>query len=603
VRRGAISIIRLKRCFIYRPLAAILAVMLVPSFSRFEGGAGLRASQASAGVLGPSKTIIQNYCVGHLCYIADLGQLEGDAVNAYLGLHNLPPGDAHNIYDYGRADLRNGVRGVMFTILLGIINKPAAERTKHEQALYQWLQSLVQQNEIEEYRLAIAQFHSWQSNPCRFTLDANIASQYGLSYNGAPFCNGFGLLFSSPQVPDQNYFIAYGLENSYGKPALTHPYFGRLVADTGANVAAVAGIAAGASAVVLAGAAAALVASLTASLASIATGVALIDGTAGLAGASAALVVSGSTVQVLGTAFLAAGPIAIIAATIAIGVAAGIQVYNTKQTLDELNNLSNTLTRVTNTPPDLSAFATDPSGLGMYKLQTSMDAQTVPEVASTAMLPPHSDSDLNFAIRKSTETRTTVGATLSYLDWTAINWSAQTFGGWFVQTCNSGRECPQADSINANLRYVDWSGVNWTAARVGDKFVSTKNSVGPTDKPCPADPATGVSTGPDFAKCVSYVSTSIPLKAPGGVFGTGLAVGVAADGATGFQQCRHPTVYAERAVQPDHHRVGQPIAASLFFQQRSTPAAGFFVERGRLREQWPLSSDVQRQCRLARTKL
>jgi hypothetical protein len=564
VRRGAISIIRLKRCFIYRPLAAILAVMLVPIFSRFEGGAGLRASQASAGVLGPSKTIIQNYCVGHLCYIADLGQLEGDAVNAYLGLHNLPPGDAHNIYDYGRADLRNGVRGVMFTILLGIINKPAAERTKHEQALYQWLQSLVQQNEIEEYRLAIAQFHSWQSNPCRFTLDANIASQYGLSYNGAPFCNGFGLLFSSPQVPDQNYFIAYGLENSYGKPALTHPYFGRLVADTGANVAAVAGIAAGASAVVLAGAAAALVASLTASLASIATGVALIDGTAGLAGASAALVVSGSTVQVLGTAFLAAGPIAIIAATIAIGVAAGIQVYNTKQTLDELNNLSNTLTRVTNTPPDLSAFATDPSGLGMYKLQTSMDAQT---------------------------------------DWTAINWSAQTFGGWFVQTCNSGRECPQADSINANLRYVDWSGVNWTAARVGDKFVSTKNSVGPTDKPCPADPATGVSTGPDFAKCVSYVSTSIPLKAPGGVFGTGLAVGVAADGATGFQQCRHPAVYAERAVQPDHHRVGQPIAAGLFFQQRSTPAAGFFVERGRLREQWPLSSDVQRQCRLARTKL
>jgi hypothetical protein len=344
---------------------------------------------------------------------------------------------------------------------------------------------------------------------------------------------------------------------------LTHPYFGRLVADTGANVAAVAGIAAGASAVVLAGAAAALVASLTASLASIATGVALIDGTAGLAGASAALVVSGSTVQVLGTAFLAAGPIAIIAATIAIGVAAGIQVYNTKQTLDELNNLSNTLTRVTNTPPDLSAFATDPSGLGMYKLQTSMDAQTVPEVASTAMLPPHSDSDLNFAIRKSTETRTTVGATLSYLDWTAINWSAQTFGGWFVQTCNSGRECPQADSINANLRYVDWSGVNWTAARVGDKFVSTKNSVGPTDKPCPADPATGVSTGPDFAKCSSYVSTSIPLKAPGGVFGTGLAVGVAADGAAGFHQRAHLAVYAGGAVYPDHYSLGPANAENL----------------------------------------
>jgi len=102
VKRGALSIIRLKRCFIYRPLAAILAVMLMPIFSGFEGGAGLRASRASAGVLGGSNTIIQNYCVGHLCYIADLSQLERDAVNAYLGLHNLPPDDAHIIYDYGR---------------------------------------------------------------------------------------------------------------------------------------------------------------------------------------------------------------------------------------------------------------------------------------------------------------------------------------------------------------------------------------------------------------------------------------------------------------------------------------------------------------------
>jgi hypothetical protein len=46
VKRGAISIIRLKRCFIYRPLAAILAVMMVPMFSGFGGDAGRRAFQA-----------------------------------------------------------------------------------------------------------------------------------------------------------------------------------------------------------------------------------------------------------------------------------------------------------------------------------------------------------------------------------------------------------------------------------------------------------------------------------------------------------------------------------------------------------------------------
>jgi len=99
VKRRAISIIRLKRCFIYRPLAAILALLLLPMFSGFEGAAGVRAFQASAGTISGSKQIIQNYCVGSSCYIADLGQLERDAVAGYLGLHNLPSDDTNIIYD------------------------------------------------------------------------------------------------------------------------------------------------------------------------------------------------------------------------------------------------------------------------------------------------------------------------------------------------------------------------------------------------------------------------------------------------------------------------------------------------------------------------
>ena len=97
--RRAISIIRLKRCFIYRPLAAILALLMLPMFSRFEGDAGMRTFQASAGTIGGSKQIIQNYCVGSSCYVADLGQLERDAVAGYLGLHNLPADDTNIIYD------------------------------------------------------------------------------------------------------------------------------------------------------------------------------------------------------------------------------------------------------------------------------------------------------------------------------------------------------------------------------------------------------------------------------------------------------------------------------------------------------------------------
>ena len=40
----------------------------------------------------------------------------------------------------------------------------------------------------------------------------------------------------------------------------------------------------------------------------------------------------------------------------------------------------------------------------------------------------------------------------------------------------------------------------------------------------------------------------------------------------------HRAVYAGRAVHPDHHCVGQPIAANLCFQQRSTAAAGVLGE-------------------------
>ena len=507
----AISILRLKRSFIYRPAAAILALLLLPVFSRFEGDTAVRAFQASAGVIGGSNAIIQNYCVGTSCYISDLGQLERDAVAGYLGLHNLPSADTDIIYKYGRADLRNAIRGVIFNILQGIIDTPADKRLSHEQNLYNWFQSLVQQNEIDQYKLAIAQYHSWQRDPCLFTLDPVIASEYKLSYNGAPFCGRqFANLFLLPDVPDQTYFTAFGLKNSYGSPASTFPYFGSLVADTGINAAAVAGISAGTAALVISGAAAVLAKSLTLALAAVtATSHAL-------AGSSPLFVLSGSTVAALTPAFIVGGAVVIVLAFIAIGVAAGIRVFNNQKNIDQLNNLTNTLDLVTRTPPDLSAFQSDTSGLGMYKLQTAMDGQTVPDVPSTALLPAHSDSDLNFAIQKSTEPITLVGDTLAYLDWKGAEWSAQTYRGWFVQTCK-GSQCTQADSINANIRYVDWSGVNWTAARLGDKFISTKNKPASTDKDCSADPATGVSTGPDFSKCISYLSTSIPLKAPGGV--------------------------------------------------------------------------------------
>jgi hypothetical protein len=271
------------------------------------------------------------------------------------------------------------------------------------------------------------------------------------------------------------------------------------------NVGLVLGVAGAGAAVVLGTASALLVASLSAALAA-GTGAAA----AAITGAS--FVVSGFTVSALGVAGLAAGPLAIILIAIAIGVVAGMEAYQNQQTIDNLNNMNTTLTQVTNTPPDLNTFISDTSGLGMEKLQLTFNAQTVPERPSTAALPAHQPTDLSFVIQPSGGSPTT-STTLGYRDWDGNMWSAQTWGGWFVQTCANGtgpNKCSQKDSIIADLQYVDWSGVKWTASRVGSTFISVKSQPASTDAKCPANSA-GVSPVTDFSTCSSYVSTSIPM--------------------------------------------------------------------------------------------
>jgi hypothetical protein len=501
MKRRAVSLLRLRRSFIFQPMAAILVVLLLPLLSRFEG-AGVRISEASAQTL--SNAIIQN-CFTTVC--SDVRQLETGGVNAYLALHSLPANDTSVIYKYGRSDLRSGVRGAMFNILLGIILKPASQRTRHEQNLYNWLQGAVQQNEIADYSLALNQFNSWQSDPCHFTLDADLASQYEISYSGTPFCYGGGSLsglFAKPPVPAESYFTAYGLKYSYGKSALTDPDFPSIVADTSANVAQVWRIGGGIAA------AAGLATGTAVVLVTVLTGV-TVNVQLGVTASTAAL---GALPSALA---LAAGPLAIVTIAILIGVAAGMQAFNNQQTINNLNNLNRLLDQAKATPPDLNAFASDSSGLGMYKLQSSFVAQTVPEIASTATLPAHRVSDLNFAIQKSTAMSPTISSTLDYEDWNGIDWSAQTYGGWFVQNCNSGENCPQQDSIIAGIRFVDWSGTNWAASRIGNKFIIIKEKPASTDKECGPDPATGVSPGPDFSRCSDYLSASIPLKDPNGL--------------------------------------------------------------------------------------
>jgi hypothetical protein len=174
-----LQVSRLARSAIYQPLAAVLAVLLMPTFAWMESTAGIplgtsaKAFQSSAQIViqgcGTSRgnLIIQNVCVNGTSYDVggDLTQLESDAVNAYLTEHKLPLSEASLIYSEGRTDLRNAIRGNMLAILLAVITEPASTRTncalldpnkqaacQHDQLLYSWMQALVQQNEIAEYK-------------------------------------------------------------------------------------------------------------------------------------------------------------------------------------------------------------------------------------------------------------------------------------------------------------------------------------------------------------------------------------------------------------------------------------------------------------------
>ncbi len=197
-------------------------------------------------------------------------KLEADAVNAYLATHKMPASEASVIYEYGRTDLRTKIRTMMSTTLFGIVSKDPSIRTAHEQRLYTWLQGYVQKNEIALYTKAVAHYNAWVADPCNFALDSTLATTYGISYNGAPFCgNSLSTFFGLPvpTVPSLSYFKAYGLKNSYTAAAADYPKYGTILADMTIDMAVVAAIATTASVVIAGTTSGLLVGSLTGALA------------------------------------------------------------------------------------------------------------------------------------------------------------------------------------------------------------------------------------------------------------------------------------------------------------------------------------------------
>jgi hypothetical protein len=538
----------------YKPLAILLVALLTPALAWVaNSNLFLANAQVGSGCFSGNNSIIQNYCdaAGNI-YVTDLAQLEADSIDAYLDEHHIEKTAASRniVYQYGRSDLRSQIRGIMFANLLSIVNMTPSARTTHQQALFTWFQSLVQKNEFAYYDQAVKQYGAWFNDACHFTLDPTIAQQYGLSYNGNPWCGAsFSLaaLFDpNLGVPSTSYFTTYGLKKSYAVIGDSFPGYGALVAQTNISTGQLIGVlstAAGFIAALTAGG------SIAAGLTPVITTVTVTNVFEITNALQGTLTVVESTTTTAIPATMVVVPVAIIAMAILIGISAGMNAFDYSRTLQEQADLVKKRNALVNTPPDIYAMAADTSGQGAYKLQNTFiprtlagvcnggqgEAASVPcagqtprDLPSSATLPQHvNGTDWSFDGAEA----------LQYRDWNGANWNVATWGGWFVQTCVDGLpqsnsdgsnatngKCAQSDSIIADLFYIDWSDTTnpdntrdrgmWSAVRIGDKFSLVKGVKTSAKTACTASEK-GV-TGGDLSQCSAYVSDSVKITGGNG---------------------------------------------------------------------------------------
>jgi len=90
---------------------------------------------------------------------------------------------------------------------------------------------MVHKNEIAEYTAALSHFNSFYVEPCHFVPDPDLAAQFGITWNGTPWCYGTATsAVFAPSILSGDYFVGYGINKSYNKPVGTYPNFGQIVA-------------------------------------------------------------------------------------------------------------------------------------------------------------------------------------------------------------------------------------------------------------------------------------------------------------------------------------------------------------------------------------
>jgi hypothetical protein len=157
----------------------------------------------------PATAIIQDCILGNTPF-------ESNMVSLYLAIHGQPPSAASTIYQYGGLELRSDIRSFMWTYIEGVIKGDPSLRSPSDKAIFNWIQTAVQNNENAYFQAAVANYNSWAKDPCEFQLDAAAAKGFGISYDGAGYCGAsLAGTFTPLPAPDLSYFKEVGQITAY----------------------------------------------------------------------------------------------------------------------------------------------------------------------------------------------------------------------------------------------------------------------------------------------------------------------------------------------------------------------------------------------------
>jgi hypothetical protein len=441
----------------------------------------------------------KTYCFKYDARTTLVRRFARQSLSRWLQARGLPAEDAEVVRNYARVDLQADVAAHFALELLAVIQKPEPERTQEERELVTALNYYVNWLEWGLYEHANAELSSFLADQCHYKPDVTIATVYGFSYDGSPYCYPNPLLtafrFHIPG-PSYEYLYALGFSKSWGSAGsgLVPTMMGDKLHTHLTGLAALGGGA-------IAGAA------VQANIKSLASKLVDVEEFPNLPKGTKTITLPDGTkvVRVFGRAarFLAGGAFSIVTMMVEIGVEAIMQFQEEQKLQDGYARMK----AKRGSGGSVSSLLEDQQGMQKFFLLANFFS---PSDSQEAPLPRHRagvDRIFLIAINGATPRP---APELTYTDREGIPWNVRTWKNWFLR--EGQVEEKRISSITPEIEIKDWEGVWWLATRFGDSgFRMTQIAAPKEASSCPA--VNGESLRKDRT-CAVYFSKQIRMTGP-----------------------------------------------------------------------------------------